>query len=128
MPSQDSTRPLRGAVLALGMIGRHHARLLGMVVTDTLTADLTFYRNGDVASKWEHTQSLRGVSEGDATRFALARREPLLVEPEAFCDLLSGVADPPVVSVAAGPETVVAEAALASAQAGKTVVLAEAPM
>jgi UDP-N-acetylglucosamine 3-dehydrogenase len=101
---------------------------LGMLVADTLTADLTFYRNGDVASKWEHTQSLRGVSEGDATRFALARREPLLVELEAFCDLLSGVADPPVVSVAAGLETVVvAEAALASAQAGETVVLAEAP-
>ena len=28
MPSPDSTRPLRGAVLGLGMIGRHHARLL----------------------------------------------------------------------------------------------------
>src|SRR5881394_2232749 len=26
--SPDSTRPLRGAVLGLGMIGRHHARLL----------------------------------------------------------------------------------------------------
>ena len=28
VPSPDSTRPLRGAVLGLGMIGRHHARLL----------------------------------------------------------------------------------------------------
>jgi predicted dehydrogenase len=28
MPSPDSTRPLRGAVLGLGMIGRHQARLL----------------------------------------------------------------------------------------------------
>src|SRR3954463_5509556 len=27
VPSPDSTRPLRGAVLGLGMIGRHHARL-----------------------------------------------------------------------------------------------------
>ena len=28
VPSPDLTRPLRGAVLGLGMIGRHHARLL----------------------------------------------------------------------------------------------------
>src|SRR3954453_5996162 len=28
VPSPDSTRPLRGAVLGLGMIARHHARLL----------------------------------------------------------------------------------------------------
>src|SRR3954454_5418002 len=28
VPSPDSTRPLGGAVLGLGMIGRHHARLL----------------------------------------------------------------------------------------------------
>ena len=62
----------------------------GMLVADTLTADLTFYRNGKVASDWENTQSLRGVSEGDSTRYALARREPLLVELETFCDLLEG--------------------------------------
>src|SRR5919204_379442 len=28
VPSSDPTTPLRGAVLGLGMIGRHHARLL----------------------------------------------------------------------------------------------------
>jgi predicted dehydrogenase len=96
----------------------------GMLVADTLTADLTFYENGDVASHWENTQSLRGVSEGNATRYALARREPLLVELEAFCDLLAGDADAPVVTLAAGLETVlVAEAALASARAGTTVAV-----
>jgi len=89
----------------------------GMLVADTLTADLTFYENGDVASHWENTQSLRGVSEGDATRYALARREPLLVELEAFFDLVAGDADAPVVTLAEGLETVlVAEAALASAR------------
>jgi UDP-N-acetylglucosamine 3-dehydrogenase len=96
----------------------------GMLVADTLTADLTFYANGDVASGWEATQSLRGVSEGDATRYALARREPLLVELEAFCDLLSGDADAPVVTLAEGLETVcVAEAALVSARDGATVAV-----
>jgi predicted dehydrogenase len=95
---------------------------LGMLVADTLTADLTFYANGNVASEWEDTQSLRGVSEGDATRYALARREPLLVELEAFCDLLEGDEQAAVVTLSEGLETViVAEAALASARDGRTV-------
>lgn len=96
----------------------------GMLVADTLTADLTFFANGDVASEWATTQTLRGVSEGDATRYALPRREPLLVELEAFCDLLeTGDADG-VVSLQEGFETVrVAEAVLESAQRGTAVVL-----
>ena len=60
-----------------------------MLVADTLTADLTFYENGVVGSEWSATQSLRGVSEGDMTRYALSRREPLLVELEAFVDLVA---------------------------------------
>ena len=102
---------LTGAVLGLGMIGRHHARLLqsmagvrfagavatgrvesglvfsstvdwlsptkvrrtrilgerGMLLADTLTADLTFFANGHVTSEWGAAQALRGVSEDDAT-------------------------------------------------------------
>src|SRR5947207_5047535 len=46
----------------------------GMLVADTLTADLTFYENGDVASEWADTQSLRGVSEGEPNGYALSRR------------------------------------------------------
>jgi UDP-N-acetylglucosamine 3-dehydrogenase len=96
----------------------------GMLVADTLTADLTFYANGNVASEWPETQALRGVSEGDSTRYALARREPLLVELETFFDLLEGDADAGVVTLAEGLETViVAEAVLASAQSGATVAL-----
>ncbi len=95
-----------------------------MLVADTLTADLTFYANGSIGSEWPATQALRGVSEGDATRYALARREPLLVELEAFCDLLAGDASALVVTLAEGLETVVvAEAVLASAEAGETVSL-----
>jgi UDP-N-acetylglucosamine 3-dehydrogenase len=96
----------------------------GMLVADTLTADLTFYANGKVASSWADTQSLRGVSEGDATRYALARREPLLVELETFCDMLRGDPEAAVVTLAEGLDTVtVAEAALASARSGETVGL-----
>ncbi len=96
----------------------------GMLVADTLTADLTFYANATVASEWDATRSLRGVSEGDMTRYALARREPLLVELEGFADLLEGVPGAEVVSLAEGLEAVAcAEAVLASAASGETVAL-----
>jgi UDP-N-acetylglucosamine 3-dehydrogenase len=95
----------------------------GMLLADTLTADLAFYANGDVTSEWAATQSLRGVSEGDMTRYALPRREPLLVELEAFVDRLQGAGDAPTVTLQEGLETVeCAEAVLASAAAGETVV------
>lgn len=99
----------------------------GMLVADTLTADLTLYRNGDVASQWDATRALRGVSEGDMTRFALSRREPLLVELEAFCDLLEGHPSPGVVTLEEGLETVrAAEAVLRAAETGHTVEMAAA--
>jgi len=98
-----------------------------MLVADTLTSDLSFYKNGSVSSDWTAAQALRGVSEGDMTRYALARREPLLVELETFCDFVAGDPDALVVSLSEGYETVlVAEAALESAQAGSTVALAKA--
>jgi UDP-N-acetylglucosamine 3-dehydrogenase len=63
----------------------------GALVADTLTADLTLYRNGVIEDSWERLTSFRGVSEGDVTRFALVRKEPLLAEHEAFRDaVLSG--------------------------------------
>jgi UDP-N-acetylglucosamine 3-dehydrogenase len=96
----------------------------GMLVADTLTADLTFYANGDITSEWSTTQSLRGVSEGDMTRYALARREPLLVELEGFCAHLRGEPAADVVPVEEGLAAVrVAEAVLRSAASGETVVL-----
>jgi UDP-N-acetylglucosamine 3-dehydrogenase len=110
---------------------RRQSRVLGdrgMLVADTLSADLTLFRNGSVTSEWTTAQALRGVSEGDATRFALSRREPLLVELEAFCDLLAGDEDAPVVTLEEGLEVVrCAEAVLASAAEGDAVRLAAAP-
>ncbi len=100
----------------------------GMLVADTLTADLTFYANGNVTSEWAESQARKGVSEGDMTRYALARREPLLVELETFCDLVAGDADAAVVTLQQGLNTVaVAEAALTSSQTGGTVAMAGAP-
>ena len=96
----------------------------GMLVADTLTADLTFYANGLVTSDWGAAQALRGVSEGDSTRYALSRREPLLAEIEAFVALLRGDDAAPVVPLEDGLAAVeCAERVLKSARDGVTVDL-----
>jgi len=57
----------------------------GVLVADTLTANLTYFENGRIQVSWDPGE-FRGVSEGDSTRFALDRKEPLLAEHEAFRD------------------------------------------
>ena len=93
----------------------------GMLVADTLTSDLVFHENGRVTSEWDSTQALRGVAEGDSTRYALNRREPLRVELEAFCDFVRGI-ESPAVTLAEGLQTVrCAEKVLESARTMQTV-------
>lgn len=58
----------------------------GSLVADTLTADLTFYENGTMKGDWDSVQVFRGVAEGDVTRYALNKVEPLLAEHLAFRD------------------------------------------
>jgi len=98
----------------------------GMLIADTLRADLSFYANAHISTQgWPAMQALRGVAEGDMTRYALERHEPLAVELEEFCALLRGEDGAAVVTLEEGLETVaVAEAVLASAASGETVVLA----
>jgi predicted dehydrogenase len=98
----------------------------GMLVADTLTADLYFYANAHVPTGgWTADAARRGVAEGDMTRYALERREPLAVELEEFCAVLGGAGASKSVSLAEGLETVaVAEAVLESAASGETVALA----
>jgi UDP-N-acetylglucosamine 3-dehydrogenase len=99
----------------------------GLLEADTLAGDLFFYENGEVRSAWSATQQFRGVSEGNVTRYALQRREPLLVEHEAFLDLLEGHQDSGVVTLEQGVEIVkVAEVVLESAASGATISLASA--
>ncbi|GAB3993014.1 hypothetical protein GCM10029992_03560 [Glycomyces albus] len=64
----------------------------GCLIADTLTADLTFYANGVEATEWEALRAFRGVSEGDMIRYAIRKREPLLVEHEHFRDAVAGAA------------------------------------
>ena len=95
----------------------------GSFVADTLNADLTFFANGTVPTEWASVSSFRGVSEGDVTRYAFAKREPLRLEHEAFRDAVLG--DPSrIVTMAEGLRTVVvAEAMLESARSGSVVSL-----
>ena len=96
----------------------------GMLVADTVTSDLVFHENGRVTSEWDSTQALRGVAEGNSTRYALKRREPLLVELDAFCDFVLGDDASPSVTLAEGLQTVrCAEKVLESARTSQTVRL-----
>lgn len=96
----------------------------GTFVADTLTADLTFYANGEVATTWDDIANFRGVSEGDVVRFAISKPEPLRVEHESFRDAVLGKADADIVTMEQGLATVrVAEACIESANTGRSVAL-----
>jgi predicted dehydrogenase len=100
------------------VVGEH-----GAFAIDTLMADLTFYANGHIETAWDDVANFRGVREGDVTRYALVKREPLLAEHEAFRDALNGDASR-IMTMHEGVQVArVADAILTSAESGKTVVL-----
>lgn len=95
----------------------------GALVADTASGDLTYYANGNVANEWDAVAAFRGVSEGDVTRFAIVKREPLRVEQENFRDAIMGTAAN-YVTMAEGVHTLeVVEAVLRSAEGGHFVTL-----
>ncbi len=99
----------------------------GTFVADTLTADLTYYANGQVETTWSDISRFRGVSEGDMVRYAIAKPEPLRVEHENFRDAVLGK-DSDIVTLRQGLETVrVAQACIESAAEGRTVLLDTTP-
>lgn len=92
----------------------------GAFVADTVTADLTFYANGTQETSWDSLVGFRGVTEGGSQRFALEKREPLIVEHEAFRDAVLGLSSD-IISMDEGQSTVrVAEAVLEAATSGTT--------
>lgn len=96
----------------------------GALTADTSSGDVTFYANGTQTTEWESVASFRGVSEGDVIRYAIAKREPLRNELEAFRDAILGEENR-TVTMAEGLTTLrVAEAMLASAaERGRNVAL-----
>lgn len=95
----------------------------GMFVADTLTADLTFHANGVIQTTWADIAQFRGVSEGDVTRFAIAKPEPLRTEHEQFRDAVLGK-DADIVTMEQGARVVqVCEAMIESADTGRFIAV-----
>lgn len=86
----------------------------GAFVADTLTADLTFFENGKVKTSWDTVANFRGVSEGNMTRFAFTKQEPLQSEHEAFRDAILGTRHD-VVTMEEGLRTLAAAEAVMAA-------------
>ncbi|MFF2961787.1 Gfo/Idh/MocA family oxidoreductase [Streptomyces sp. NPDC057963] len=93
----------------------------GCFVADTLTADLWFYANGSQPTEWEGLRQFRGVSEGNVTRYAIVKREPLLVEHETFRDAVLGK-EAGIVTLEQATGTVAVAEAVLSAAASRTAV------
>lgn len=95
----------------------------GMFVADTLTADLTFYGNGLQVDTWGELAQFHGVSEGDVTRYAIAKPEPLRTEHENFRDAVNGK-DSDIVTLEQGARVVqVCEAMIESSKTNQFVVI-----
>jgi UDP-N-acetylglucosamine 3-dehydrogenase len=58
----------------------------GMYLVDYLTQELYFYENSQAPTLWATMSVLRGVNEGNMTRLAIRRQEPLRAELEDFVD------------------------------------------
>lgn len=96
----------------------------GALVADTLTGDLTFYANGTFENDWDAVATFRGVNEGDVTRFAIQKREPLAVEQAHFLDAIRGEAAAGIVPMREGVQTLrVVDACLRSATEEREVTL-----
>jgi UDP-N-acetylglucosamine 3-dehydrogenase len=93
----------------------------GTLVADTLNVDLYFHENSVANVDWPAMAVFRGVGEGDVTRYALDRREPLRAELEAFCGAIRDGSESPV-PLEAGVESVrVAEKVVEAAASGECV-------
>lgn len=93
----------------------------GAFVADTLHGDLTLHENGLVATEWDQVATFRGVTEGNSTRFAIPKPEPLRVQHENFRDAVLGTGND-ITNMREGLATVaVADACIQSAREGRTI-------
>ncbi|MFZ1383192.1 MAG: Gfo/Idh/MocA family oxidoreductase [Scrofimicrobium sp.] len=95
----------------------------GALVADTALSDLTFFENGSFPVEWDQIAAFRGVSEGQAIRYAIQKREPLAVEQENFRDAVLGKANNHVSMQQAQTDLKVTQAILKSAETGESVKL-----
>jgi predicted dehydrogenase len=62
----------------------------GTFVLDYLTQELSFFEHPTSSTDWSVLANMRGAGEGNMIRYALERREPILVEWESFLGALRG--------------------------------------
>lgn len=95
----------------------------GALVADTLSGDLTYYRNGSIPIEWRDVANFRGVSEGEVTRYEIKKREPLRVEHEHFRNAILGESNEHVSMSEALQTLRVVEAVLTSAREQRVVTI-----
>ena len=96
----------------------------GMFRVDYLTQDLYFFENAVVTgTEWGPVQLLRGVGEGQMTRFVVAKNEPLRAELEAFVAAVRGQAPVPVTGEDGTRALALAQAVVTSGLEQRPVVL-----
>lgn len=66
----------------------------GTFVLNYLTQELYYYGHPTEPTDWDTLANMRGAGEGDMVRYALARREPLVVQWEAFLAAVAGEGQP----------------------------------
>lgn len=90
----------------------------GMFRADALTQDLYFYENSLVNDvQWATLQTIKGVSEGSMTRFAIPRFEPLKAELQAF---LKAIQDGHPVPISGEDGLAALKISLALVESGRT--------
>jgi predicted dehydrogenase len=94
----------------------------GSFVADTLTADLTLYKNASQPAQWDRVAAFRGVAEGDMIRYAIPKPEPIMTELSHFIAAVRGDPDAQVVTLEEGVATVrIAETLRTSADTGDSI-------
>jgi predicted dehydrogenase len=93
----------------------------GMYDVDYLTQDLWLHEHPRGDSEWEALGVMRGANEGRTIRFALDRREPLIIEHERFIEAVRTGGEAPVPATDAVETLTIAEAILDSSRENRPV-------
>ena len=95
----------------------------GMFEVDYLQQHLTLYENAHEAESWRTLDVFDGVTEGNVTRFAIPRAEPLRSQLEAFVAAVRGEAPTAVPGEDGLRALRLALAVVESGNAGRTIEL-----
>jgi UDP-N-acetylglucosamine 3-dehydrogenase len=93
----------------------------GMYELDYVTQDLWLHERASSDAQWEALGVMRGANEGRTIRFALNRREPLVIEHDRFIEALTSGSPAPVPAEDAVAALATAEAILESGRSNMPV-------